>query len=315
MSSYEDIQGLASSVLETFKTYIQWQDPQQWEIQSIQPIQPIQSIQSIVTEQIALKFGQPQYLPANPTLAAPTNLRLWIQNLVRFEHEPSQLAVLVAFLFAVPLFSTFLVGWGSQFFKLPKSSLSSKTNMWKGFSFIASPLAVLFVMVTMFGNFPLAYSFPASVNSGQVQSYTLVQPGHYTGAIARVVHIAALYEVVETVTCLLFQMGQYVYLCLYDPSQKAIQSHSSLSLSWLSRLIGLALRIWITRMSTDYATEPIQSGSTVWVWGGAALRTRVSFQTEGELMDDVFIWTAYFAVTYSISSMLARRFLSTATGM
>jgi len=278
---------MAMSVFEALQN-IQWKGPRQWELESI--IDPI-------SEQLLLKLGKSQNLAANPTLAAPTNIRHFLNNIQTSIDDQTQLFMFIAFLIAVPLFSTFLVAMLTNVnIVLKVLGLPLARNPVK-----ASPLAVIFLMVTVFGNIPLVNFFPERAT--HVQALLLVQPGHYHGVIARVLRIVAFYEQFELAARVLLEM---VSLVRYRRLQVRRLLRPASITAWLLTFAGFALRMWFTRVSTDTATSPVQSGSTIWAWGKVILRTDISYQSPDEFNDDVFIWIAYFVTTFCVSSLLAQ---------
>jgi hypothetical protein len=282
---------MATSIIEALKN-IQWKAPGHWELDSI--VEPIQ-------EQVILKLSKSQNLAANPTLAAPTNIRLFLNNIQTSMEDPTQLCIFIAFLIAVPLFSTFFVAMLTNVNIILKLlGLPLARNPVK-----ASPLNVVLVMITVFGNIPLVDFFPG--RAAQVQAPLLVRLGHYNGVIARVLQIAVVYEIFELVSRVLLKT---ILLVRYRRIQvRRLLQPASIVASLLT-FTGFALRMWFTRVSLDTATSPVQSGSTVWVWRNAILRTDVSYQSSDEFKDDLFISGAYFVTSYIISSLLIQYVLA-----
>jgi hypothetical protein len=284
MSSYEDLYGIASSAFDAFRS-VQWRDPRQWGLDSI--LDPF-------TEQILLKLSHPQKLVASPTLAAPTNIRDFLRNSTQLSYEPIQLYIFLAFLLAVPIFSTFLVAWFSNL----NVALGLKRYFpaWKGG--IVSPLSVCIVMITIFGNIPLVFFFPAYKDLVQPTQY--VWPGHYEGAMARVLRLLAGFELFELAVGLILEAIRVLRSCPERP--RSLQP--SEIMAWLLRIVTFSLRFWFTRMSTDTATSLAPSGKIEWIWRKGVMRTDVIYQTDQEYYDDVYLWMAYFTVVFTISSII-----------
>ncbi|KIM26884.1 hypothetical protein M408DRAFT_174776 [Serendipita vermifera MAFF 305830] len=288
MSSYEDIYEMASTFLEALKN-IHWRSPN------------IESLIDPVSEQLLLTISDSQNLVANPTLAAPTNVRAFLSSVFSSVQDTNNLITFIAFLIAVPLFSTFLVAMLTNVNIVLKAlRLPLVRN-----PISASPLAVILLMVTIFGNIPLVTFFPARAN--QVQAFLPVQPGHYHGAIARVMQIVAFYEQVQLGTCVALQ---FAHIARHRRVQLVRLFQPTSIIDWSLSIFGFALRMWFTRVSTDTATSPVQSGSTIWVWRKVILRTDARYQTSDELNDDVFVWMAYFVTMFCFSSLVVKYALS-----
>lgn len=292
MSSYEDIYEMASTVLEALKN-MKWRSPH------------FESIIDPVSEQLLLSISQPQHLAANPTLAAPTNIRAFLNSVFSSVQDTNQLITFVAFLVMVPLFSTFFVAMLTNVnivLKALRLPLSKR-------AISASPLTVIFLMVTIFGNLPLVTFFPD--RASQVQAYLPIQPGHYHGPITTVMRIVAFYEQVKLVACLILESA---YLLRYGRVRIIELLQPASVIDWLLYIAAFTLRMWFTRVSTDTATSPVQSGSTIWVWRKVILRTDARYQTLDEYNDDVFVWVSYFAVTFFVSSIVVKYLLSSKQG-
>jgi hypothetical protein len=66
--------------------------------------------------------------------------------------------------------------------------------------------------------------------------------------------------------------------------------------------------MWFIRVSTDTAMSAVRSGSTIWAWVKVFSRADVSYQIPDGFNDDVFIFIAYFVVTFcAFQYALARR--------
>jgi len=282
---------MAASLFEALK-HVQWKGPHQWELESF--INPI-------PEQLLFKLSQSQHLVANPTLAAPTNIRMFMTNTCRSIQDPIQLATFVAFLLFVPFFSTIFVAMFTNInIALKVLGLPLARNPVK-----ASPVAVILFVITIFGNIPLVDFFP--VRATNVQAFLPVQPGQYRGVIAWVLQFAALYEIIELVARVSVEI---MLLVRYRSTQLAKLLQPTSITSWLFTIAGFALRMWFTRVSTDTATSPVQSGSTVWMWSKIILRTDLRYQSPEELNDDLVISLLYFATTYCLSSLLVHYMLT-----
>jgi hypothetical protein len=267
---------------------IHWKGPRYWELEPI-------SDPSL--QQLLLRLSTPQDLAASPTLAAPTNIRNFLNNAQTSIDDPWQILIFITFLITVPLCSTFLVAILTNInIVLKVLGLPLSRNPVK-----ASPLAVIFFMITLFGNIPLVNFFPE--REIHVQAFLPVEPGHYHGVLARVLRIVASYEQFELAARVLFEL---VSLVRYRHVQFTRLTRPACIVAWLLTFAGFALRMWSTLVSTDTATSPIQSSSTVWVWGNVILRTDVTHQSPDEFNDDVFIWVVYFVTTFCVSSFFAQ---------
>jgi hypothetical protein len=284
MSSYKDVHGMAMSVFEALQN-IHWKGPRYWELDGPS------------SEQVLLRLSTPQDLAASPALAAPTNIRNFLNNIQTSIDNRTQLFIFMAFLITVPLFSTFLVAMLTNVnIVLKVLGLPLARNPVK-----ASPLAVIFLMITVFGNIPLVNFFPE--HEIHVQACLPVKPGHYHGVLARVLRIVASYEQFELVACVLLEL---VSLVRYRHIQFTRLTRPACIVAWLLTFAGFALQMWFTLVSTDTATSPIQSSSTIWVWGNVILQTDVTHQSLDEFNDDVFIWIVYFVTTFCVSSFFAQ---------
>jgi hypothetical protein len=247
------------------------------------------SILEPMKERIISKLSNAQNLAANPTLAALTDIRKFLNNIQTSMDDPAKLIAFTAFLITVPLFSTIFVALLTdvklKVFGLPLAKSPVK----------ASPLAVLFIIVIVFGNIPLVNFFPEQAT--HVQALLTVQPGHYHGVIARVLRIVAFYEQFELAARVLLEM---VLLARHRHLQVARLLCPASIRAWLLTFGGFTFRMWLTRVSTDTAMSPIQSASTIWAWGKVTLRTDIRYQSLDEFNDDVFIWIAYFATTFCV---------------
>ncbi|PVG02530.1 hypothetical protein CPB86DRAFT_586650 [Serendipita vermifera] len=284
MSSYEDLFGMASSVFDTLRS-VQWRDPRQWELDSI--LDPF-------TEQILLKFTHPQKIVASPTLAAPTNIRHFLRNCTELSYEPTHLYTFAAFLIVVPILSTFLVAWFSNL----NVALGLKRYIPVWHESFPSPLSVCIVMITIFGNIPLVFFFPAYKDLVQPPQY--VGLGHYEGVMARVLRLLAGFELLKLVLDLL---SEAIRIACSTPDRPRSLGPRVIT-AWLLRIAVFSLRYWFTRVSTYTATSHVESGRIEWVWRKAVMRTDIIHQSVEEYYDDVVIWMAYFMVVFIISATM-----------
>jgi hypothetical protein len=237
---------------------------------------------------ILLQFSRKKELIASPTLAAPTNIRLFLQNCGSC--SPTRLCFFFAFLTTAPLFSILLLTWLSN--RNLALGLGCSFSLQKGR--IISPLLVCITMLTVFGNIPLVVFFPEYEN---VQPIQYVRFGHYWGAMGRILPILARIEVLGIMTSFLFGILRTSRLHPHSAQPSKI-------VPWLPNIGGFLLRIWFTCRSTDAATSPVQSARVEWIWGNDVLHTGFIYQTTEQYQEDITIWLTYFMTMFIVSSAI-----------
>jgi hypothetical protein len=242
-------------------------------------------------------------LITSPTLSAPVNIRTFVQT--SKDQDATQFIAFVAFLIVVPLFSTFLVTILSNINFVLKA-LGRPHHTWNPFN--TSPLTVILVMTTVFGNIPLVNFFPARALTGQSQ----VQLGHYNGVIAHTLRYIKYYEMFQLIMRIVLDIVLPVYH-RHIQIKKLLQPAAIMA--WLLTFAGFSLRMWFTRVSLDTAMSPLQNGSTVWVWCNIIVHTDITYQTPAEFEDDVFMSCTYFTTTFVLSLLFIRYLLSPRHGM
>lgn len=226
------------------------------------------------------------FVAGNPTFGCPSNIRQFIDAGWKLTTHPSNNYIFLAYMIAIPIFSTFIVGLVTNLLVVPQSFRQS--NAWRGLA--TSPISILIIIITLFGNTPLATFYP---------EYTrpLLPPRHipfgqYDGIVAQLLRAAAVYESLEL----------FVVVCYASFRRRRPDSSPRATLmAWTVRIVGFALRLWFTCVSTDTATNPIPSGVYSWTWRSYMVHTETIPQTAAEFWDDLYIVSAYLVVTCSLA--------------
>ncbi|CCA66430.1 hypothetical protein PIIN_00116 [Serendipita indica DSM 11827] len=224
--------------------------------------------------EIHLPFTTWDFLAGNPTFASPSNIRQFIDAGWKLTTNISHNFTFLAYMFAIPIFATISIGLITNLLVVPKSF--RRSNAWCGLA--TSPISVLILITTLFGNVPLVTFYPGYARP--LLPPRQVPFGQYDGVVAQLLRGAAVYEAFElfVVICYAFFRRRRP-----DPSPRATL------MAWTVRIVGFALRLWFTRVSIDTATSLSPSGAYFWKWGSYTLHTETVPQTAAEFWDDLYI--------------------------